>query len=307
MEFDSYQANRLHLPAPTNMHGFEQKSQAALAVMESLDDKQYNPCAESFRQDGVPEGEFTRIRDWSESATYPGTSRIISIYQSPTVAESTEPPAFMFFNDGDFYCWRQGQVRATWVLDNMTAKGELPPLIAVFVNPGASEEHPDQRSIEYDTVSPRFLSFINSEIVPLVEDQTSKQLSKNPTKRLICGMSSGGICAFNAAWHGPASFGLVLSHCGSFTNIRGGHNYPSMIRRNEKKPIKVFLQSGKLDLNNPAGNWPLANKEMASALEFANYDHKFIFGEGAHTLRHGGAIFADSLRWLFKESDEKGR
>lgn len=301
MEFENYEANKLHLPAPSNMHGFEAKNQTALAEMESLDDKQYNPCAESFQQDGVPEGQFTRIRDWTESTVYPGTTRIISIYQSPNVAESSEPPAFVFFNDGDFYCWRQGQVRATWVFDNMTLKGELPPLIAVFVNPGASEEHPDQRSIEYDTVSPRFLSFINSEIVPLVEEQTSRRFSTDPKKRLICGMSSGGICAFNAAWHDPDSFGLVLSHCGSFTHIRGGHNYPSMIRRNEKKAIRTFLQSGKLDLNNPAGNWPLANQEMASALAFANYDHRFVFGEGAHTLRHGGAIFADSLRWLFRD------
>lgn len=271
-----------------------------MAVMESLDDKQYNPCAEAFQQPDVPVGEFTRMNDWSESTTYPGTQRSISIYQSPTVAESSEPPAFMFFNDGDFYCWRQGQVRATWVFDAMTANGELPPLIAVFVNPGASAEHPDQRSIEYDTVSSRFLTFINSEIVPLVEETTSRQLSTDPKRRLICGMSSGGICAFNAAWHDPSSFGLVLSHCGSFTHIRGGHNYPFMIRRNETKPIRVFLQSGKLDLNNPAGNWPLANKEMAAALEFARYEYRFVFGEGAHTLRHGGAIFADSLRWLFR-------
>ena len=112
-------------------------------------------------------------------------------------------------------------------------------------------------------------------------------------------MSSGGICAFNAAWHDPSAFGLVLSHCGSYTNIRGGHNYPYLVRTSVKKPLRVFLQSGKHDLDNWLGNWPLANQQMGSALEFADYEHRFVFGEGMHSLRHAGAIFADSLRWLF--------
>jgi len=133
----------------------------------------------------------------------------------------------------------------------------------------------------------------------LVEDHLGRALHTDPSRRLICGISSGGICAFNAAWHSPESFGLVLSHCGSFTNIRGGHNFPYLVRSTEAKPIKVLLQSGKHDLSIVQGSWAIANHDMAAALEFSGYDFKFVFGEGAHSLRHGGAIFADSLRWLF--------
>ena len=114
-------------------------------------------------------------------------------------------------------------------------------------------------------------------------------------------MSSGGICAWTVAWERPDQFGKVLSHIGSFTNIRGGHVYPALIRKTEPKPIRVFLQDGANDLNNRHGSWPLANLQMAQSLGFAGYDHRFVFGDGAHNGKHGGAILPDSLRWLWRD------
>ena len=114
----------------------------------------------------------------------------------------------------------------------------------------------------------------------------------------VCGISSGGICAFNVAWHHPQSFARVLSHCGSYTNIRGGHNFPYLIRSTERKDIRAYLQSGEQDASIMLGDWPLANQSMARALEYAGYDYHFEFGTGGHSLRHGGALFAESLRWL---------
>ena len=91
-------------------------------------------------------------------------------------------------------------------------------------------------------------------------------LRKDAAGRAICGISSGGICAFTAAWERPDLFSKVLVHVGSFTNIRGGDVYPGLIRKTEQKPIRVFLQDGSGDLDNLHGNWPLANQQMASAL-----------------------------------------
>ncbi len=87
---------------------------------------------------------------------------------------------------------------------------------------------------------------------------------------------------------------------GSFADIRGGHNYPPMIHKTEAKPIRVFLQAGSHDLDIEYGNWPLANQQMNMALRFKNYDSKFVYGGGAHTGNHGGAILPDSLRWLWR-------
>jgi len=103
------------------------------------------------------------------------------------------------------------------------------------------------------------------------------------------------------AWERPDYFGKVISHCGSFVDIRGGHNYPSLVRKSKKKPIRVFLQSGEKDLNVLFGNLALANREMDSALQYAEYDYKFLFGEGGHSLKHGGAVFPDTLRWLWRD------
>ena len=131
------------------------------------------------------------------------------------------------------------------------------------------------------------------------------KLTEDPECRAICGISSGGICAFTVAWQRPDAFRKVLSHVGSFTNIRGGHVYPSLIRAEPNKPIRVFLQDGDKDLDNVWGNWWLANLEMEAALKFKQYDHKFVGGTGGHSGKHGGAILPDSLRWLWRAAEAK--
>jgi enterochelin esterase family protein len=141
------------------------------------------------------------------------------------------------------------------------------------------------------------------EILPEVGKQY--RLTDDPDGRAICGISSGGICAWTVAWERPDAFRKVLSHVGSFTNIRGGHVYPALIRKTEPKPIRIFLQDGSGDLDNAHGNWFLANQQMAAALKFAKYDYKAEFGEGGHNGIHGGAILPDSLRWLWR--DDKPR
>ena len=191
------------------------------------------------------------------------------------------------------------------MLDNLIAAGKLDPLVGVFVMPGAREgtgserARRDQRSIEYDSITGDYSRFLAEDVLPLAEETVGRPFAEDPATRAICGISSGGICAFNAAWHRPDLFGRVISHCGSFTAIRGGHNYPYLVRSTPRKPLRVFLQSGEADANIIFGSWPLANQEMAAALEFAGYDYRFEFGTGGHNLRHGGAIFADTLRWIF--------
>ena len=86
----------------------------------------------------------------------------------------------------------------------------------------------------------------------------------------ICGISSGGTCAFTAAWQRSDYFHKVMSHIGSFTNIRGGHVYPALIRKSEKRDIRVYLENVDKDLDNTHGNWWLSNLQMDKALRFSN-------------------------------------
>lgn len=274
-------------------------------------DAAYHPCSEAFPDDGVPRGEVRKFEGWASIAVYPGTSRDLWVYVPPGL-ESGASSRVIFFNDGGWYLARSGPVRATAVLDTLHQKGEIEPTIAIFVMPGmpdgpvegpieSYDDRSAQRSLEYDALTARYGEFLFEEVWPFVQQETGDRLSEDPEHCTMCGISSGGIAALTAAWFFPDRCRRVLSHCGSFTDIWGGHNYPSLLRRMPRKPLRVFLQSGSNDANTPFGDWALANKAMASALDYAGYDYRFEFGTGGHNLDHGGALFADSLRWLWRD------
>lgn len=263
----------------------------------------YELGPDSKRQDNVPKGTVTEF-DWKSSKVYPGTVRKYSVYV-PAQYDAKKPACLMVFQDGGTYVNENGQFRTPIVFDNLIAKGEMPVTIGIFVNPGNVPPSPvgklsrNTRSIEYDTPTDLYARFLLEEIIPQVAAKYN--LTTDPDGRAICGISSGGICAWTVAWERPEAFRKVLSHVGSFTNIRGGHIYPALIRKTERKPIRVFLQEGTGDLDNLHGNWPLANQQMAAALKFAGYDYKLEMGDGGHNGKHGGAILPESLKWLWRD------
>ena len=268
----------------------------------SAGDEQYVLGADSKRKDGTPVGKVTRHSH--KSVVFPGTERDYWVYV-PAQYDGSAPAAVMVFQDGKWYVNEKGQFRATVVFDNLIHSGEMPITIGIFINPGVvpaakkGAKARRNRSFEYDTLSDQYVRFLVEELIPTVAKDY--KLTRDPKMRAIAGISSGGICAFTAAWERPDYFHKVVSHVGSFTNIRGGHVYPSIIRKTERKNIRVFLQDGANDLDNLHGNWPLANNQMAAALKFSKYDFGFVFGEGGHNGRHGGAILPDTLRWLWRD------
>jgi enterochelin esterase family protein len=274
-----------------------------LLPASAQDDYTHGP--DSQRQEGVPKGDVTQHR-WTKSRVFPGTERDFWIYVPKQVDKKT-PAAVMVFQDGGWYVDDNRDFRVPTVFDNLIHKGGMPPTVGVFINPGVfpakgGDKPQSNRSVEYDTLSDAYARFLLEEILPDVEKRAKVKLSDTPEDRAICGISSGGICAWTAAWERPDAFRKVLSHVGSFTNIRGGHVYPALIRKTKPvKPIRVFLQGGAGDLDNEHGSWPLANQEMAAALKFAGYDYRFEFGTGGHNGRHGGALLPESLRWLWRE------
>jgi enterochelin esterase-like enzyme len=295
----------LHLPIPAEVNGRQN------GAKNNPDwEKGYLPCLEATLAEGVQEGTVTPIKDWRDSKIYPGTSRNISLYQTPGMT-ADDQPSVIWFNDGAWYLSREGPVRATNVLNNLFARGEIGPTLGIFVTPGQPDhEVPGpiesydkiaaQRSLEYDTVSGQYGEFLFYELLAVANNVTGVKATNDPTRRTVCGISSGGIAAFSAAWFHPDLCQRVISHCGSFTDIWGGHNYPSLIRKTPRKPLRIFLQSGSNDANTPFGDWALANQTIASALDYAGYDYRFEFGRGGHSLNHGGALFAQSLRWLLR-------
>jgi enterochelin esterase-like enzyme len=263
----------------------------------------YNPHPDSFPNPDLPRGEVRRAT-WKTSKVFPGTERDWAVYVPAQCKPDGPPACVMVFQDGIGYVG--GDARVPVVFDNLIGRGELPPIVGVFINPGQHTDRPrgrtaTNRSFEYDTLSDAYARFLLEEMLPEAEKLAGVKLRTDPASRAICGQSSGGICAFTVAWEKPDQFGKVLSGIGSFTNIRGGDVYPGRIRKGPKKNIRVFLQDGSNDLDNNNGNWFLANQQMAKALAFRGYDYTFVTGEGFHSGKHLAAIMPDALRWLWRD------
>lgn len=265
-------------------------------------DEDYVPGPDAMVNEGVPKGKVTQHR-WT-SEIFAETERDYWIYV-PAQYDAAKPASLMVFFDGGGFVKADGSFRVPVVFDNLIHRGEMPVTVGVFVNPGVvppkkeGQEPRKNRSFEYDTLSDQNARFLLEELLP--EVGKTVKISANPACRAVCGNSSGGIAAFTVAWERPDAFGKVVSHIGSFTNIRGGHVYPALIRKTEPKPIRVFLQEGENDLDNLHGNWPLSNLQMEAALKFSKYDHRLVMGSGKHSGRHGGAIFPDTMRWLWRD------
>jgi len=265
----------------------------------------YTLGPDSMKKPGVPEGTITKY-EWNNSKVYPGTVREYWVYV-PKQYDSKKPASLFVCQDGQKY-------QAPIVFDNLIHSGEMPVTIGVFIKPGdapkkpgepprkkpdGSPASPKNRSVEYDTVSDVYSKFLLEEILPEVTN--SYNISHKPEDRCIAGSSSGGICAFSVAWFRPDQFGKVFTTVGSFTNIRGGNAYPEMVRSSERKPIRMFQQDGENDITNQFGSWFEGNKAMAAALKEKGYDHKFVIGTGAHSDKHGSAIFPEVMRWMWRD------
>jgi gluconolactonase len=264
--------------------------------------QEYTLGPDSQRQSGTPQGKVNQY-SWT-SKIFPGTVRDYWVYV-PAQYSAAKPACLMIFQDGGGMVGENSTWRTPIVLDNLIHKREMPVTIAIFINPGVlpalaeGQQARYNRSFEYDALGDRYARFLLEEILPEVSKQYN--VSNDPNDRGLAGSSSGGIAAFTAAWNRPDSFHRVLSFIGSYTNLRGGQIYSSLIRKTEPKPLRVFLQDGKADQNIYAGNWWIGNQDMASALEYAGYDTTFVVGTEGHNGKHGSAILPDALRWLWRD------
>jgi len=269
------------------------------ALADASRGEEYKLKSDSLPQEGVPKGTVT-THTFDSSEIYPGTTHEYWVYV-PAQYKESEPACVMVFQDGAGFVHKEGSVRAPIVFDNLIHKGEMPVTIGIFIDPGKKDHPYDQRTLQYASVNDTYARFLLEEILPEVGKDYN--LVDDASGRAICGMSDGGLCAFTVAWERPEAFSKAISHVASYTRLRGGSEYPYLIRntRGNPKPIRVFLQASEYDINILEGNWTLGNHQMESALMFARYDYRFEWGVGGHDTRHGGAIFPDTLRWIWRD------
>jgi len=265
--------------------------------------QQYKHGPDSERHEGVPRGAVTKLKWLSHGGMYPEIGRDYWVYV-PAQYNESKPACLMIVQDGGGAIREDGDFRFPVVFDNLIQQGAMPVTIGVFVDPGVLRSGSDQkpslmnRSFEYDSMDDRYVRFLTEELLPEIGKRW--KISANPNDRAIGGASSGAIAAFTAAMLRPDAFRRVLSFIGSYTNLRGGNQWPDLVRKMEPAPLRAFMQDGNHDLNIFAGDWWMANQDMNSALNYRGYEVKFVTGTENHNGKHGGAILPDALRWLWQ-------
>ncbi len=263
----------------------------------------YNP--DSYPKAGVAKGTLSE-KHTIASKIYEGSTADYWVYVSPGV-DLSRPAPLMVWQDG------QGLIRGDLsalhlftVTENLVAQKLIPPMIHVMISPGTG---PRMRSIQYDTVSDRFGRYLLEEVLPEVEK--TYKLRADGYSRGIAGESSGGICSLNVAWHFPDKFSRVHSTIGSYTalqwhpeeHLEGANVYPFLIRKEERRNIRIWQSDGAEDIENQFGSWPLQAVELANSLKMKGYDYHFRFGEAAHNSAQAALDLPESLAWLWRGYD----
>ena len=270
-----------------------------------------------------------------QSKIYPGTVRRYWVYV-PANYDPSRPPNLLLFQDGQRATNPGGSLGIPALLDKLIEQRAIPATLGVFVTPGnlsarypdnLGMQNPDHRAEEYDALSPDYSRMTLEELLPAVAQKW--RFAAEPRRRAIGGTSSGAIASWTVAWRHPEAFGNVISFIGSYTSIGlklgpdgtpltyGGDTYPGLIRKSPIRPLRIFLQDGRSDLDNEHGNWFLANQQMLKALEWANahadaekrdgprYDIDHVWTEGAHSDADGGAVLPDVLKWIWRDQPAK--
>lgn len=300
----------------TTLLSFAAVLMATITLAAPTDDV-YLLGPDSAPHDGVPKGKVIGPLTLA-SKVFTNTTRHYWVYV-PAQYDRTQPACLMVFQDGHAFVSLEKDYRVPHVFDNLIYRREMPVTIGIFINPGHGPQQAEStstnwgdsinnRATEYNELNGNYARMIINELLPTLEKDYN--ISKSPDDRAIGGASSGAICAFTVAWQRPDQFRKVLSTIGSFTNIRGGHAYPKMIRQSERKPIRIFLQDGLNDNRgtkrgtadyDPKWDWHAQNRLMVAALTEKGYDVNYCWGIGTHSNKQGGAMLPEMLRWLWRD------
>ncbi len=289
---------------------------AAVWAQAPNPDEFYHLGPDSLPQEGVPKGEI-RGPFTLPSQAYPGTQHTFWVYV-PQQYDPSVSASLMIFNDGQAFMAAEGDARAQNVLDNLIYRREIPVMLAVFINPGRRPDQPEpnlhewgdrttNRPTEYNSLDDRYARVIVDELMPVLRKDYN--ISDDPDRHGIGGASSGAIVAFTVAWERPNQFHKVLSIVGSFTNLRGGDAYADIVRKSERKPIRIFMQDGRNDNRGMRQDgsydqrldWFYQNVRLMHALTDKGYDVNYTWGMNKHGQKMGGAILPEMMRWLWRD------
>ena len=282
----------------------------------------YANAPELTVKEGVPKGTIHEfVMNSEDSQIYPGIAknkpgvtpykRKVAVYVPKQYVAGTPAP-FIVAQDGLGYMGALPKA-----LDTLIHEKRVPAMVAIMINSGGGDAQGSQRGLEYDTVSEKYTTFIETEVLPKIAKDYNLTFTKDPEGRATMGGSSGAACAFTMAWFRPDLYRRVLSYSGTFVNQqsplneaspRGAWEYHAkFIPESARKPIRTWLHVSENDNGSKRDeaslhNWVMANERMAAVLKAKGYPYRYVFAEAAgHTDgRVTRQTLPGALEWLWQ-------
>lgn len=249
---------------------------------------QHSEPGEWLPRPGVPTGKLERCAEFG-SRHYPST-RTVWIYTPAGYDPGRRYPSLYFHDGGDYLTFAVAQT----IFDNLIAAGDIPPCIAVFIDP--SQEH--GRRVDYD-LNRDYCRFVAEELVPWIDARYATERSAE--QRAIVGASFGGLISLFAAQLYPHVFGLVASQSG-FVGRRAG---AVMQLYTQPAPLAVHLLIGTYETEIGPDRYPSlesdflqANRGLRDLLAAQGYRHAYAEYHEGHSWGLWRARLGDALRFL---------
>ncbi len=290
----------------------------------------HNPAPEMTVPEGLPQGAvFNFTMNSGESKIYPGIARDPGTFGTPDPGDPAKlivttshpapyirkvavyvPKQYVPGTAAPFIVGADGPDPTLFtILDNLIAEKRVPAMIAISIGNGSGDAQGSQRGLEYDTMSPVYAEFVETEVLPRVEKECGVKLTKDPDGRATMGGSSGGSAALIMAWYHPDLYHRVLTYSGTYVNQQwppraetphgAWEFHEHLIPNSPPKPLRIWMEVGDRDLFHPNGmpdnmhDWVVANENMAKVLAAKGYHYQFVFVRNAgHT---DGAVKRQTL------------
>jgi enterochelin esterase-like enzyme len=312
--YDNFVIGPKYVPAPERkkVEGVPE-GKVQQFVIDSKETKLFNP--------GIARKEFGKVDPNNPKTlvveTHPiDYKRAITVYIPAQYKPETEAP-FMVVHDGPGPSKNPSSGLQT-ILDNLIDQNRIPPVIVIHVANGGGDAQGHERGKEYDNMNGDYAEYVETEVLPRVEKNYKVKLTKDPDGRAAMGNSSGGSAALIMAWFRNDLYHRVLTTSGTFVNQAWPFDpkYPdgawgfheTLIAKEPKKPIRIFLSVGDKDLLNPnvmrdgMHDWVEANHRMAKVLKEKGYEYQYLFCLGAgHSVGNAQQQFLPhAIEWVWK-------
>jgi enterochelin esterase family protein len=241
------------------------------------------------RSPDVPSG---KIEEKRVKSAILGNERKAWVYTPPGYKIDGEPYPLMVVFDGFAYTML---VPTPAILDNLLAKGLIPPMVAVVLD----NPTPTSRNDEMPC-NPRFADFLAKEAVPWV--RANYHVAINPSQTIVAGSSYGGLAATFAGFYHPEIFGNVISQSASFWwKPKGDIEHEWLTRQfvtSPRLPVRFYLDVGLMEIGPTPDNGPsmvLVNRHMRDVLQAKGYFVHYREFNGGHEYLNWRGTLADAL------------